>query len=119
MTQESDKQPADLRGKVFYPKGGLILGGPGFIAFCSDCARPIPDEWYVVKKAVWEQAWPGTSMKGAHEPMPKKHFLCIGCLEKRLGRRLKRRDFDMRRDHNSPKHSPGMSRRFRNRLRKR
>jgi hypothetical protein len=57
-------------------------------------------------------------MKSAHKPMPMKHFLCIGCLEKRLGRRLTRRDFDMRRSHNKPAHNPNMSRQFRDRLRR-
>ena len=81
--------------------------------------RNMWDEWYVVRKKVWEQAWPGTSMKSAHAPMAMKHFLCIGCLEKRLGRRLTRRDFDMRRLANNPKRNPHMSRRFRDRLKRR
>jgi hypothetical protein len=36
-------------------------------------------------------------MKSAHAPPANKHFLCIGCIEERLGRRLTRRDFDLRR----------------------
>jgi hypothetical protein len=38
-------------------------------------------EWYMIWASVWEAA----GMDGG--------FLCIGCLEHRLGRTLKRRDF--------------------------
>jgi hypothetical protein len=97
----------------------VLLGPPWAGVFCADCiksGRPKVADWYVVKKSVWQRAWPGTSMRNAHEPMPMKHFLCIPCLEKRIGRRLTRRDFDMRRLHNYPEHNLRMSRLFRSRL---
>ena len=43
-------------------------------------------EIYMVRSAIWKKA----GMK------PFGGCLCIGCLEKRLGRKLKRRDFDQR-----------------------
>jgi hypothetical protein len=81
---------------------------------CDDCNCTIGGigEWYLLKKAVWEQAWPGTSQKNTE--MALKHFLCIGCIEKRLGRKLRRADFDMSSPHNKPNES--MSVRLRNRL---
>jgi len=100
-------------------KHGVLLGPAWAGAFCADCfksGRPKLADWYVVKKSVWERAWPGTSMRSASEPMAMKHFLCIPCLEKRIGRRLSRSDFDMRRLHNDPAHNPHMSRLFRSRL---
>jgi hypothetical protein len=38
-------------------------------------------EWYMVHNEVWERAG------------MKRGFLCIGCLEKRIGRRLRSADF--------------------------
>jgi hypothetical protein len=92
---------------------------PVMKAFCYDCykrgkLRNMVGEWTVLKKHIWEKVWPGTAMKSAHERMPMEHFLCIGCIEDRLGRRLTRADFDMRRKHN--KFQPTMSPRFRNRV---
>lgn len=54
---------------------------------CDDCAiltapDGAPDEWYTVSDAVWDQA--------AAQPWT---ILCIGCLERRLGRQLSRHDF--------------------------
>jgi hypothetical protein len=52
-------------------------------------------EWYTVRNDVWEQAWPGTSNgKLIGELNGPRYFLCIGCLEERLGRRLTRDDFE-------------------------
>jgi hypothetical protein len=53
---------------------------------CNDCDVDTQDigEWYMVKDEVWAAAWP----KGS-----KREFLCIGCLETRLGRRLTSDDF--------------------------
>jgi hypothetical protein len=102
----------DKRGRVAF------WALPQMIARCNDCDRGLWDEWFMVRKPVWERVSPGTSQKSVHEPMPMKYFLCIGCLEERLGRKLKRRDFDLRRPMNHPgrvKNRP-MSRRWRNRL---
>jgi hypothetical protein len=58
---------------------------------CSDCGIPTaprrgPREWYMVTDEVWAAAGmrPGAVVDGA---------LCIGCLERRLGRRLTSADF--------------------------
>jgi hypothetical protein len=45
----------------------------------------------MVKKRVWKQAWAGR-LKPWHA-LPGQQILCIGCLEKRLGRTLVPSDF--------------------------
>jgi hypothetical protein len=45
-------------------------------------------EWYMVKDEIWRQAWGHISRSA-----PGRQILCIGCLEKRIGRRLTPRDF--------------------------
>lgn len=56
---------------------------------CNDCGvdtyAEVDREWYHVHGPVWEAA--GMSPEGLG-------FLCIGCLETRLGRRLVPEDFD-------------------------
>jgi len=56
---------------------------------CADCGYDTFDyEYYMVRNDVWEQAL------GHKIPPNEDHvFLCIGCLEKRIGRTLTRRDF--------------------------
>ena len=57
---------------------------------CADCRVDVHEigEWYMVHDNVWEQAWPG------HSIVPYGYaILCIGCLEKRIGRTLTRPDF--------------------------
>ncbi len=65
------------------------------------CRHDEPGEWYMVTDQVWEQAgmsdtrrWlsdhPGTPTGPTGGP---GHYLCIGCLEDRLGRRLTPADF--------------------------
>ena len=53
---------------------------------CTDCGidttAPTTTEWYMVKHDVW-----------AESGMPEEGFLCIGCLERRLGRILDSDDF--------------------------
>jgi hypothetical protein len=114
-----------------------LFGGPGFVtvrhkrgftivpitftAICADCGGSVGGmgEWCMLKKSVWESTWPGTSQKSSRTKMPMKHFLCIGCIEKRISRRLTHRDFDMRSMHNwwpRPRRQFPMSRRLRNRL---
>ena len=77
---------------------------------CWDCQRETNHqstdsaEWYMV----WGHLW--------HKALEKGHadFLCIGCLENRLGRKLSKEDFNT-----APLNSlPGYSRskRLRNRL---
>src|SRR5215475_9238569 len=75
-----------------------------FMAVCKDCGANVGamGEWCMLKNTIWEQVWPGTCQKSTRTKMPMKHNLCIGCIEKRLGRRLSRRDFDLRSKHNIP-----------------
>jgi hypothetical protein len=98
-------------GRVIVPVGhgrnkhGFAIVPITLVAICEDCGESVGlmGEWCMLKTSVWESAWPGTSQKSSHTNMPMKHFLCIGCVEKRLGRRLTRRDFDMRSKHNRPR----------------
>ena len=46
-------------------------------------------EWYMVHDRVWAAA----GMDTGTIPLGGRGFLCVGCLEARLGRRLRRRDF--------------------------
>ena len=52
---------------------------------CADCGFDTTDlEYYMVRNDIWAQASP----LDQHDV-----FLCIGCLENRIGRTLSRRDF--------------------------
>jgi hypothetical protein len=53
---------------------------------CDDDGRPIENgwEWYMVTAEVWDAA-----NRDGHAPQ----YLCIGCLENRVGRRLAPDDF--------------------------
>jgi hypothetical protein len=66
---------------------------------CADCQvdTGATGEWYMVRDAVWERAWPGTSQPDYVRTYdePCRYILCIGCLEARLGRELTRQDFVM------------------------
>jgi hypothetical protein len=64
---------------------------------CVDCgAETTPDrrrrgakhEYYMVRDRVWSAAGMPDRPMNYHGD-----FLCIGCLERRLGRKLRRRDF--------------------------
>jgi ClpX C4-type zinc finger len=50
---------------------------------CVDCNRNTLSEWYMVRNAVWAAA--GMTPDGG--------CLCVGCLERRLGRQLNHSDF--------------------------
>lgn len=67
---------------------------------CTDCGmdtRLLLEEAYQVRNPVWEQAYPGYGAgAGVGESRP-----CIGCLERRLGRRTTKDDFT-RGDINAP-----------------
>jgi len=102
-------------------KRGICLMPITATALCADCMANVGGmgEWCLLKNFVWEKAWPKTGQKSVRSPMPMKHFLCLGCTEKRLGRKLTRTDFDMRSKHNKPSNpwrQFPMSRRLRNRL---
>jgi L-asparaginase II len=52
---------------------------------CMDCHKDTWDEYYMVYSSVWKKANPKFTGK-----------LCITCLETRLGRKLKAKDFTKR-----------------------
>jgi hypothetical protein len=66
---------------------------PDIRSRCADCDVGVftIGEWYMVTDEVWEQAWAGR-LKPWHE-MDGQQILCIGCLEKRIGRTLMAWDF--------------------------
>jgi hypothetical protein len=49
-------------------------------------------EWYMIRREVWEQAWEGRR-KSWHLKVLGVEILCVGCLEKRIGRELAKGDF--------------------------
>jgi len=59
---------------------------------CVDCTvgTMALDEFYIVHDHVWEQAW--ADRRKSWLPRDDE-ILCIGCLEKRIGRTLTRHDF--------------------------
>ena len=59
---------------------------------CMDCGYDTTDEWYTVKDEVWLQACGYIEGKLPGEGLGKQ-FLCIGCLERRIGRTLMCYDF--------------------------
>ena len=65
---------------------------------CVDCGVGTLTlrEWYMVKDDVWELAWAGRR-KSWYKDVPDctlgVEVLCIGCLEKRIGRKLTACDF--------------------------
>jgi hypothetical protein len=68
---------------------------PVVVSCCADCGigTITLGEWYWLKADVWGQAWAGRR-KPYHGKVPGQEILCIGCLEKRIGRTLCRADFD-------------------------
>jgi hypothetical protein len=67
---------------------------PICLSNCSDCAvgTVALGEWYMVESEVWEQAWVGRR-KPWQGRIPGQEILCIGCLERRIGRTLCADDF--------------------------
>ena len=75
-------------------------------------------ESYMVCNNVWNQAWVGY----APQTRTERRFLCVGCLEARIGRRLAAKDFRpvLVNDPNDPQMAVvPVSDRLRNRLRAR
>ena len=58
-------------------------GEPGSKGVAGQC------EWY----SVWDYLWQEAGMQSEDEQLWSSGFLCIGCLEKRLGRELTAEDF--------------------------
>jgi hypothetical protein len=72
---------------------------------CRDCGRDTAREYYKVHDSVWAQTGLG----------PKDGELCIGCLEKRIGRRLQPQDFppaNINKLHLNPMLAPLMAQRL-------
>ena len=67
---------------------------PVVVSQCADCGVGTftLGEWYMVDYEVWEQAWL-CRRKSWHGKLPGTEILCIGCLEKRIGRTLTSSDF--------------------------
>jgi hypothetical protein len=64
---------------------------PTCLSTCADCGLGTCGEWYMVHEHVWEEAW-----RGRRKPwhaIEGQEILCIGCLERRLGRTLVAADF--------------------------
>ena len=61
---------------------------------CVDCGvgTLTLGEWYMVKDDVWEKAW-ADRLKSWYRDGLGVEILCIGCLEKRIGRTLTAIDF--------------------------
>jgi hypothetical protein len=66
---------------------------PTIVTRCCDCGlgTNVAREWYMVKPSVWTEAWAGRR-KDWHN-IPGQAVLCVGCLEKRIGRTLCADDF--------------------------
>jgi hypothetical protein len=83
-------------------QGDLFPAGPFFVRsdepYCADCGADtiMIGEWYMVTNEVWEQAWAGRRHPrhdGCKIIIDGTEILCIGCLEKRIGRTLVAADF--------------------------
>jgi hypothetical protein len=64
--------------------------------WCVDCSGSTRGELYMVRKSVWELAWIGRRKSWYARPDCRQiglEVLCIGCLERRIGRTLVRDDF--------------------------
>jgi hypothetical protein len=60
---------------------------------CADCGVGASSlgEWYMINDNLWEQAWHGR--RKSWHGLPGQQVLCIGYLERRIGRRLTAADF--------------------------
>jgi hypothetical protein len=74
----------------------MTTWAPTIVTRCCDCGLgcSAAHEWYMVKDEVWKLAWCGAR----NEPkswqwLPGQSVLCVGCLEKRIGRTLCAGDF--------------------------
>ena len=73
-------------------------------AICQDCGldttpRPVTKgtwEWYMVLPEIWAQAGMPPMVPNEHG-LTDEEFLCLGCIEARLGRLLNASDFTSQR----------------------
>ena len=66
------------------------------VALCIDCGVDTfaIDEYYMVTDEIWKKAAP-QDMQSPKDTHSSDYFLCIGCLEARLERKLVPEDFPM------------------------
>jgi hypothetical protein len=80
----------ELAGTRHGPKGGRAflrkLLYPAHLEVCADCGVVTVERGYGVKDGIWERVWAGRRRLNPE-------FLCIPCLENRMGRRIRSRDF--------------------------
>jgi hypothetical protein len=71
----------------------MTITWPLIVSACADCGIGTIQlgEWYMVRDEIWEQAW--CDRRRSWQVLPGQEVLCIGCLEKRLGRTLMAGDF--------------------------
>jgi hypothetical protein len=71
----------------------MMTWAPTIVTRCCGCGlgTNVAREWYRVNDAVWDAAWCGRR-KPWHS-LPGQEILCVGCLERRLGRTLCAGDF--------------------------
>jgi hypothetical protein len=85
---DTTKDTADMAGTVAHPYSWIDIcldcgmdtrpGEPGSKGIEGQC------EWY----SVWDYLWQEAGMQSESETLWSSGFLCVGCLEKRLGREL-------------------------------
>lgn len=101
MTPDDEKlhEPGNCR---FCGGSGKTVPDDGTRLRCYDCKRAAGS--YMVHRPVWDRAWPEyrelkRSLVSKYKGTPgwfRAHLeLCLGCLEKRLGRPLSPDDFDL------------------------
>ncbi len=74
------------KNKDRYRRGKERKKGRGKCIGCKVAIDSIHEYWYMVHNGVWSAAY-GSSKE-------RSGLSCIGCLERRLGRKLNRGDFD-------------------------
>jgi hypothetical protein len=70
-----DSEGEIRRGCFFYPEKPV---------HCMDCGQDVTNEFFMIHGPLWAQA-----VKG------KIGWICVPCLEHRMGRRLQREDFTL------------------------
>lgn len=103
MTTPEDEKVHEPGNCRYCGGTGRMLPDDGTRFKCYDCRRPAGS--YMVHRAVWDRAWPEyrelkrslvTKYRGTPEWFRAHLELCLGCLEKRLGRPLSVEDFDLK-----------------------
>ena len=70
---------------------------------CADCGCETVQEYFMLKDDLWKEVtelpkkkterWPYKAPEASKAPTQDEIFLCIGCVEQRLGRMLNYTDF--------------------------